>query len=133
MSPYRRRCVGPWIPPSRKSSGVSIVELVVAIAILGVGASVSARLLTLSSRSIEDAELNLRAAMFMSELSSTTDRTVAEHPPRAVGPGSLIYEGDLGGNISLRYEPEVVSGSALPPQGSRGFVGQRRWMLRLGP
>ena len=126
---YRLAC---W--PSDPEAGVSIVELLVSLVILSLGAALSVGVLSSANRRIEQAELDLRAAIYLGELSATNTATwAAPDSARPAGPGRLILETGAG-PIAVRYEPPASAsgGSGFAQQGLGGFRTARSWRLSGG-
>lgn len=107
--------------------GASLAELLVSLTILAIGAGLSARVLMDATRLMEDAELGLRAALFLSELEEGVPG--AEGEERSAGPGLMIAEG-VGSSAAVRFEPP--EGATAPENGPGGFRRSRRWSLIPG-
>lgn len=108
--------------------GASLAELLVSLTILAIGGGLSARVLMDATRLMEDAELGLRAALFLSELEEGIPGV--EGDVRPAGPGLLIAEG-VGITATVRFEPP--EGATAPEKGPGGFRRSRRWSLIPDP
>lgn len=108
--------------------GSSLAELLVALTLLAMGGTLSARLLLQATREMESAELGLRAALFLSERWEGT--SWLEGDERPAGPGLLIAEG-AGAGARIRFEPPVVQ--SAPSGGAGGFLRARVWSLTVEP
>lgn len=108
--------------------GVSLVEVVVALAILALGTTLSARLLWDARRSLLEADLNLRALLVMSEVSRAPG--FLDGPlERSAGTYTLLGDRGEGGLIEVRLRtPEPSSG-----RGANGGNGVRAGVWRLEP
>ncbi len=103
--------------------------------LLSLGATLSVRALTRATRSMEDAELTLRAVIHLSELSAIPSPERAEAGwTRAAGPGSLVPVADAGGRLAVRYRPSgpTASGAGGAAE-ARGFQLSRVWVVPSEP
>lgn len=114
--------------------GVSLVEVLVSLLLLGVGVSLSMRVLSMASRSLDEAELGLRALFVLSEIAGENDSAVAALAPTPAGPGRLVPEPDPIGAPAVRYEPPAgASGSDVnEPAGPGPFSRPHRWQIGGG-
>jgi type II secretory pathway component PulJ len=86
--------------------GLSLVELIVSLSVLMLCATVSFGVLASASRNQEEAELTLRAVLYLSELSLDVRRLRSEvRDPRSVGPGELTWDRDRDDSLIVRYDP----------------------------
>lgn len=115
----KRRC-----PPPR---GASLIELLVALVILGIGASLSTRVLTHAARELEGAELGLRAVLLIAE-AQENGLPAAERP---AGPGRLTLERGVTGSLRVRYESPTGRFGAPRIDGGHGYLGDRVWHLEV--
>lgn len=78
-----------------RTCGVSIAELLVSLVILALGATLSIRVLSQASRGLEEAELSLRAVIYLSELSAIpVTARAGSSSARPAGPGWLTPFGE---------------------------------------
>lgn len=106
--------------------GISLVELLVALTLLALGGSAATRLLILSARELDGAELGLRATLLLAEMSG--DPMPAAEVRRAVGAGELVGVGD-GAGFVVRYEPPLGGGGGSLAGYSGGYFVERSWAL----
>ncbi len=125
-----------WARSARSSvplgrAGASLAELLVALVILSLGGTLTARALWLASVEIEGAELGLRAALLLSELQDRNGLGAAGEERRA-GPGTLIFEGVGGDELIVRFAPPGAGGASGEEAGalSGGFGAPRSWRLQ---
>ncbi len=113
--------------------GASLAELLVALLILSVGGTLTARVLWQAGREIEGAELGVRASLFLSELHDGGGGE-GNGSVRSAGPGTLTAETSAEGELIVRYDPPhgVDQASAREEVLSTGFREPRRWRLEGG-
>jgi hypothetical protein len=104
--------------------GASLAELLVSLTILALGGAMSGRVLSDATLIMEEADLGLRAALFLSELRDGRREAVQEQ--REAGPGVLIAEG-AGAGAAVRFEPP--DGAIAPRSGPGGYRRARRWSV----
>jgi hypothetical protein len=113
--------------------GASLVELLVALTLLGIGGALSTRVLDLAAREIEGAELELRAVLLVTELHPWPG-TPVEGGTRPAGPGVLVAEA-TGAGWRVLFEPPgggIAEGGAGSAH-SGGFQRPREWVVEGGP
>lgn len=111
-------------------SGISIVEVLVALLVLTVGMSLSMRVLSLASRSLDESELGLQALFVLSELTDANRRAV---DPRPAGPGRLVPDLDSAGLPTVRYEPPAGgAGGDEAGNGVGPYMRPHEWRLPIG-
>lgn len=104
------------------------MEVVVALAILAFGTTLSARLLWDARRSLLEADLNLRALLVMSEVSRAPG-SLDGPLERSVGTDTLLGNWGEGGLVEVRlgiHDP-------APGGGSNGGDGVQAGVWRLEP
>ena len=112
--------------------GASLAEVLVALTLLGLGASLSMRLLAQAEREIQGAEIGLRAAVLLAETGSgIVERSGGERG--AAGPGTLTVQRGTDG-LLVRYEPPPggVPGPKGRLPGMGGYLEAREWRLHGG-
>ncbi len=115
-------------PGAGRVRGVSIAEVLVSLVLLALGATLSLRVLASASRTVEEAELGLRAAIFLSEIAPVPDAGADTIAPRASGPGWLIPEVEPPEALTIRYEPpDARDRSGYNPVGPQGFLAEQSW------
>jgi prepilin-type N-terminal cleavage/methylation domain-containing protein len=115
-----------------RRSGFSLVEVLVALTLFGIGGALSGRLLAQASLEMEGAELGLRAALLLSDLSQ--EQGQGSGPERAVGPGRLVAVVAPDAWI-VRFEPGGAAIGSVTPgiPGARGNREAREWRLEASP
>ncbi len=111
--------------PARGSVGISLVEVLVALVLFGVGGSLCVRVLADVGRSVRGVELGLHALFLLSELTRPPAPGDPEPAVRAVGAGRLLPEIDPGGIPLVRYEPSEPSAV----EGGDPFHRHQTWRL----
>lgn len=110
--------------------GASLVEVLVALLVFALGASLSVRVLEIASRSLDEAELGLHATLVLGELAGARDSTRVDLAPRPVGPGRLVAEWSPGAAPVVRYEPPGrTDGSNGGGIGLPAYSRPRTWAL----
>jgi prepilin-type N-terminal cleavage/methylation domain-containing protein len=111
-------------------AGASLVEVVVSITILGIGAALATRTLELAAWELDRAELGARAILLLSELH---DGFVleGERAERRAGPGFLVPHSD-NESLHVQYEPPSPTTEGRGARGT-GYREARSWLLRRAP
>lgn len=127
---------GPWTsvraePLGRQSgrSGRSIAEFVVSLTIFTLGATLMLRVLNVATQSLEEAELGIGAAIYLSELYSAPDDAPPYDGVRPIGPGVLEKEDKTDGALTVRYQPPSLGGPGASGR-VRGYQSTHRWSVR---
>jgi hypothetical protein len=126
----------PWtsvrtVPRGRQSGrgGWSIAEFVVSLTIFTLGATLMFRILNVATQSLEEAELGIRAAIFLSELHSAPDDAPPHDGVRPIGPGVLEKEDETDGALTVRYQPPSLGAPGAPGRVG-GYHSTHRWSVR---
>lgn len=112
-------------------AGASLVELMVGLTILGIGAALSARTLELAARELDAADLGARATLLLSELHDGVSSGFAPGEQIA-GPGILIPSADSGA-IRVEYHPPSGGGREGEVGAGSGYHHPRSWSLPRRP
>ena len=109
--------------------GRSIAEFVVSLTIFTLGATLMVRVLNVATQSLEEAELGIAAAIYLSELYSAPAGAQPHEGVRPIGPGVLEKEEETDGALTVRYQPPSLGGSGAPGR-ARGYHSGHQWSVR---